>query len=112
MHGEQAVIDAEQVSAVLFGDGDFRALSGDMIATLAASAPSHEVQLGSQILDVIVEAKLASSKREARQFLSEGAIALNGEVVSEGRTLTKQDFNNGIALLKRGRRNVSVLLLS
>jgi tyrosyl-tRNA synthetase len=58
-----------------------------------------------------VSAKLAGSKREARQFLADKAVSLNGEVVGEKRMLAAEDFTHGTALLKRGARNVAVLVL-
>ena len=49
--------------------------------------------------------------RAARQFISDGAVTLNNEKV-EDRALIDEDFKNNKALLKRGKRNVSVLSLS
>jgi tyrosyl-tRNA synthetase len=79
----------------------------DMIAT---AAPTHTPTAGESLADVLVASGLASSKREAREFLSAGAVTLNGEKVDEARALQESDFASGIALIKRGKRNVCVLL--
>jgi tyrosyl-tRNA synthetase len=112
VHGEEEAGRAESVSQVLFGDTALTTLDGDAVAALRASAPSHEVHEGAAILDALVGAQLASSKREARQFLADKAVTLNGTVVRESHSLTVGDFHNGAALLKRGKKNVCVLVLS
>ena len=113
VHGEEEAARAEQVSQVLFGEGTLEGLERRAMEVLKLSAPSHEVQAGAAIIDVLVAAKLASSKREARQFLEGEAVALNGEEISDPkRSLGSDDFYEGVALLKRGKRNVCVLILS
>ena len=65
------------------------------------------------IIDALVAAKLSSSKREARQFLADKAVALNGQIIADPkRELGADDFYNGMALLTRGKRNVSILTLA
>ena len=66
-----------------------------------------------ELVDVLVDSKLATSKREARQFITDGAVTLNGEALTEKKSaLEKSDFTHNVALLKRGKRNVCVLVLS
>ena len=113
VHGEEVATVAEKVSGVLFGDMGLTQLEESELSILRSTAPSHEVQVDSAVVDVLVSTKLASSKREARQFLKDKAVILNNEVIKdEKRKLEASDFHNGIALLKRGRRNVCVLTLS
>ena len=55
--------------------------------------------------DALVATRLASSKREARDFLSSGSVAVNGEKVSADATLTAAHLMHGTyALLRRGKR--------
>ena len=113
VHGAGKAGKAEKVSQVLFGDTDIAGLSSEESDMLRASAPSHEVQAGTSIIDALVVTRLSSSKREARQFLTDKAVSLNGETISDAeRALSAQDFYNGLALLKRGKRNVCVLVLA
>ena len=113
VHGEEAAMRAEQVSYVLFGEDSMRGLESDALEMLKTAAPLQEVQTGTNVIDAVVAARLASSKREARQFLEGKAVSLNGEVVvDEKRELAAEDFYNGVALLKRGKRYVCVLALS
>lgn len=113
VHGADATAAAEKISQALFGDSGLTGLSKEEIAVLVSAAPSASVAAGDLLLDTLVTSALASSKREARQFLASGAITLNGETVNdEKRKLAQDDFSDGIALLKRGARAVCVLRLS
>ena len=112
VHGEAEAEKAEQVTQALFGETPLSALDESAIEILKSAAPSHNVKKDTPVLDVLVEAKLASSKREARQFLADKAVTLNGSPVNEKYALGKTDFHNGVALLKRGKKNVCVLTLA
>lgn len=113
VHGTAEAAKAEKVSQMLFGEGGILALSANEGNMLRGIAPSYNVEAHALILDVLVGAQLAGSKREARQFLQEKAVMLNGEIViDEKRKLTTEDFPSGFALLKRGKRNVCLLALS
>lgn len=111
-HGEDAAAEAELASQVLFGTAQLSELDADTIRTLKEEAPVCAVSTEELVIDVLIKSQLASSKREARQFIADGAITLNGEPIEEARILTDADFVQDVALLKRGKRNVVVLSLS
>ena len=112
VHGEAAAETAEAVSNVLFGAASVGDLSTIQQAQLKDAAPSFTVQKDQSIIDILVSSDLASSKREARQFLTTKAVSLNEKVITDPeQTLGRGDFNNGLALLRRGKRNVVVLVL-
>jgi tyrosyl-tRNA synthetase len=102
VHGKNEADKAEQSSRALF--------SGTDASEIGADVPTTKIFIeeDASIVSALTLSGLASSKREARQFLEDGAISLNGEKVSE-RALTDADFKNGKALLKRGKRNIAVL---
>ena len=110
VHGIEESARAERVSEYLFGSDWQGAVDADMQQMIATAAPTHTPAVGESLADVLVASGLASSKREAREFLSSGAVTLNGEKVDETRVLQDVDFAASIALLKRGKRNVCVLL--
>jgi len=111
VHGDDAASAAEMVSGVLFGAAGLNDLTDAQIAMLKKEAPQSTASAGQSIVDILTASGLASSKREARQFLSEGAITLNGGKITEEHVISEVDFKNGVALLKRGKRNVSMLTL-
>jgi len=112
VHGEEEAAKAETVTQVLFGESGLDALDENGVAVLKSVAPIYKVQIGAGFVDVLVGAKLASSKREAREFLGDKAVSLNGGVTDEKQVLAAEDFKNGVALLKRGKKNVCVLTLA
>jgi tyrosyl-tRNA synthetase len=112
VHGADMMEEAEQVSLVLFGESSLGALDEGALTMLRQSAPHHAVAAGTSVLDVLVASGLASSKTEARRFLTGKAVVLNDAVLEQERALSVDDFKNGLALLKRGKRNVCVLALA
>lgn len=112
VHGEEEAAQAEQVTQVLFGEAAMEEVGEGAVPTLRAAAPTCEVHEGDSVLDTLVLSGLATSKREARQFLTDKAVTFNGILATEDGTLAREDFKYGIALLKRGKRYVCVLVLS
>jgi len=109
VHGQDAVEGVELASQALFGKTDVRALSLDLLNEVFADVPAsrHErAHLGSvSLLELLVETGLAQSRREAREFLGNGAVTVNGERVSGDRTLGGEDLLHGeMILLRRGKK--------
>ena len=53
----------------------------------------------------MLETGLAQSNREVREFISGGAVRVNGEQLRENRPLTREDVLQGqVTLLKRGKK--------
>lgn len=113
VHGKEIAQAVEDVSLVLFGKREIKELSESEREMLQKEAPTHSVRLGLALIDVLIQSGLASSKREARQFIDDGAVALNGGKISAGeRIMMHEDFQDApLALLTRGKRNVVVLTL-
>ncbi len=94
VHGEAEAEKVAKVSEEVFS------------GAVSENAPIFEVAATSSIVSALVDSELASSKREARQFIEDGAVQLNGEKVSADRLLEDNDFKDSKALLKRGKRNI------
>ena len=59
------------------------------------------------IVDMVVNVGAASSKREAREFISSGAVSINGEKITDN-TITISDdmfIENTYIIIKRGKKN-------
>jgi tyrosyl-tRNA synthetase len=115
MHGQAELERAESASKALFG-GEVLALDADLLADVVADVPGtthdHGALDGSGVLllDLLAETTLAGSKREAREFLGNGSVAINGVKVAGDagldRRLTKDDLLHGTTiLLKRGKKS-------
>ncbi len=112
VHGSEEFEAAELASQALF-DGDVRRLSARSLDEVFADVPSsdHDKSAlegeGLSLLDLVASTpSLAQSKREARQFLESGAVAVNGEKAELSRKLRGEDLLHGKAiLLRRGKKN-------
>lgn len=112
VHGEVNALAAREASELLFGEKNIRNVNLEAREMLKTDAPTSSVQIGETIVDILVSSKLASSKRESRQFIADGAVLLNGSAVAdEKQNVQMDDFIDEIAVLKRGKRNVVVLVL-
>ena len=103
VRGEQDAIDAERATESLFGNGQ------DL-----SNVPTVEFSkewLGKAVVDVCHEAKVVSSKGEARRLIEQNGINLNDEKVALSRTLEENDFEKGYALLKKGKKSYTKLVL-
>ena len=61
---------------------------------------------GIDLIELLPETTLAKSKREAREFLSGGAVAINGEKAAPERRLRTSDLLHGrTILLRRGKKH-------
>ena len=111
IHGAEELERVRSATQVLFGKGDLRGLDAGTLADVFADVPhsTHDLEQlegdGLSLADFLPETSLASSKREAREFLGNNAIAVNGEKVSADRRLAAQDLLHGnTILLKRGKK--------
>ena len=81
LHGAGAYEEAEHISEQLFA-GDVKNIPlHDLLAGLR-NVPHFETA-GGPLADVLVGAGICSSKREAREFLGNGALTVNGDVVKD-----------------------------
>ncbi len=103
VHGKSAAEKAETLSALLFDrKTDFKTLSEETLEDLKSFLP--KVDTGTSLLDALLETFLVSSKKEARTFLAQGAISVNGEKVSdETRPLSKNE------IIKKGKNKFLVV---
>ncbi|MBQ8441391.1 MAG: tyrosine--tRNA ligase [Clostridia bacterium] len=79
LHGAGAYESAVKISEQLFAGNIKEIPVHDLLAGLK-DVPHFETN-GGPIMDVLVNAKICSSKREAREFLSNGSLSLNGEQI-------------------------------
>jgi tyrosyl-tRNA synthetase len=111
VHGEEKAKSVESVSGVLFGGEKYEDLNGRDFEELEKELPVINVIVGdTQLIDILVDGGLAGSKTEARRFLEENAVYINGSQISLNKnTLDTSDMINGYAVIRRGK-NSSVLV--
>lgn len=104
LHGSAEFEHAVEVSEKLFA-GDFKSLSARDIKSGMKNVPQVTLTAG-PLADALVAAKVCSSKREAREFIGNGAISINGEVVKDATwQLTPESaLEGGIVIIRRGKK--------
>lgn len=109
VHGVETAEMVARVSATLFGEVAITELSDDEKKLLETYAPLVEVSDGASLVDVVVAAALAGSKREARTFIADGAVTLNGIKLTDSTSVVSQEAVGEFALLTRGKKHRSLL---
>ena len=99
IHGESEYLHAKEVSESLF-TGKVANLTDQEIATVFKGVPTFAYQ-NIPLIDLLVENKIASSKREAREFLSANAITVNGEVIQDENYILEDKKYN---IIRRGKK--------
>ncbi len=105
LHGKEEADNAVMVSEKLF-KGDFKGLSVNDIMTGLKGVPNFEYKEELPLVDVLVNNGMASSKREAREFIKNNAVSINGEVVNdETKIITKDMALEGkVLIFRRGKK--------
>lgn len=110
IHGEEALQQAIKISEALFS-GDVKDLSAAEIKQGFKEVPSYEHVSGEEIgiVDLLVAAKISPSKRQAREDVTNGAIYVNGERITDlGYVLGEKDRIEGqFTVIRRGKRNIT-----
>ena len=113
VHGKVAYEQAVKTSEILFGGGDLRQLDAKSILTGLKAAPQHQVTDDEDLtlVELLISAGIAPSKRQAREDITNGAIYINGERVQAlDYVLTDSDkIENRLTVIRRGKKKNFVL---
>ena len=82
LHGEDAYLEALHISDALF-KGDIKSLNSEEIKMAFKGLPFTRIAEDMNIVDFLVLNKICSSKREAREFVSNNSISINGDKVND-----------------------------
>ena len=106
IHGENAFIEAEKQANALF-NGDISSLTADFLLNEFKDVPTFKINNDKLLLNILVDNNICSSKREAREMITAGAIKINEEKVNSlEKTIDDNDFIEGkVLLLKKGKKN-------
>lgn len=110
VHGKPERENAERAARALFS-GDIADLPLDTLNDLFAEVPSSEhpratLEAGVPLVDLLVDTGLAQSKRQAREFLQNGSVSVNGRKVGLEDQLGTTDLLHGqMVALRRGKKS-------
>ena len=105
IHGKIEADNAVTVSQKLF-KGDFEGLSVKDILSGLKGVPNFKLQSEEPLIDVLVNNKIASSRREAREFLKGNAISINGKICSDETMMISKEIaiEGKIIIFRRGKK--------
>ncbi|MDX1430043.1 MAG: tyrosine--tRNA ligase, partial [Rhodothermales bacterium] len=111
VHGDDALAKAQTASAVLFG-GDIHTMGADDLLEVfedvpSASIPGHDFSNGGlDVVRLLTDAGLASSRGEARRLIRGGGIKINSRrVEDESESVRIEDAVDGkVFVLRRGQK--------
>lgn len=114
IHGEEALATAQRITAALFS-GDLKALSTDEMKDAFKDVPSTELPKEDiNIVELLVQAGISPSKRQAREDVTNGAISVNGEKVQDLEyTIDAKDrLDDAFSIIRRGKKKYTMVQFS
>ncbi len=105
LHGEEEFNKAVKISEALFS-GNIKELKLDEIEQAFKDIPSFDITEEVNLVDFLVNNGIASSKREAREFINAGSISINGDKVQEEEKIVSKDMaiEGKAIVVRRGKK--------
>ena len=105
IHGEEEYQKAVEISRALFS-GDIKKLPADQIGKIFSKVDHIDIKEAENIVDFLVNSKICSSKREAREFISSGSIYVNGDKVEslEYNIDREKALDNKYVVVRKGKK--------
>ena len=105
LHGKESYEKAVKISESLFS-GDIKSFTGRDVLDAFKGLEPFNVSEDTNIVDLLVINEICSSKREAREFINNGSITLNGEKVTDLEMFVSKDkcIENKYIVVRRGKK--------
>lgn len=109
VHGKEGLQSALRITDALF-KGNIADLTADEISQAFKDAEKTTVNENTSLIDALLQGKVCSSKREAREFITSGSISINGTKCQQiDKVLTLQDTLDGKTIvIRKGKKNYSI----
>ena len=107
IHGEKELKKAEEITNTLF-KGNLKNLSKKDTESAFGSAFHFEIKNKEEvnIVDLLVDANIAESRREAKEFIISDSTTVNGNLINDtGTILTKKDRLHDYIIIRKGKKN-------
>ena len=108
LHGVEEYEKALKTSENLFS-GNIKGIDVKDLLIGLKGVPHFDIE-ECTLIDLLVNNGVASSRREAREFLSSNAISINGDIVTNENMLINKDIaiDNKIVIIRRGKKKYFV----
>ena len=103
VHGEEEARKAQEAAEAVFGGAG----SSENMPTIELGDDA----IGGKLMDVLVAGKVFASKGEGRRLIQQNGVSFKDEKLSDpDYVLTEEDFTNGEAIVKKGKKKFYRLL--
>ena len=110
LHGENSFKEAIGISEALFS-GDIKKLNANEIELAFKGLDAKELTEEKTIVDLLVDEEICKSKREAREFIDNKSITLNGDKVESYDFLVTKSvaIEQKYIVIRRGKKKYYIL---
>ena len=105
LHGKKSAEQAIKISESLFS-GDIKSFTSKDIEVAFKGLTPFEMNVDTNIVDLLVNSGICSSKREAREFINNSSITLNGNKITDlDFVITKDEcIDSKYVIIRRGKK--------
>lgn len=110
LHGEEEYEKAMKITNCLF-KGNIKELNKDEFKDAFKDFTKITVEDSLNLVDILVNAHIASSKREARELINGNSIQVNGDKITDVDFIISKEnaICDNMTLLKKGKKNYFVI---
>jgi len=121
VYSEKQMLDVEEASRALFGQGDIYSLSQEVLEGALSQLPRVEISRDTLVddklpawIDLCFESGIVKSKTDARRIVRDGGAHLNNnKVTDETFTPTTQDLlHNRFLLIRKGKKDLAAVVVN
>ena len=113
IHVEESYNKALKITEALFS-GDIASLSENELKDALSGVQAETITEEMNIVDMLVNTKILSSKREAREFINNGSISINGEKINTTDMLVNKEkaLYNKYIVVRRGKKKYYLVIFN
>ncbi|MBP3635811.1 MAG: tyrosine--tRNA ligase [Bacilli bacterium] len=111
IHGEESYDRAIKITDALF-NGNIKDLTESELKEALKGVPTQSINEDMNIVDMLVNTNILSSKREAREFITNGSISINGEKINDLNLLVNKEkaLYNKYIVVRRGKKKYYLVI--
>lgn len=105
LHGVEEYEKAVKISESLFS-GNIKELTYEEIESGFKDVPHFEIKEELNIIDLLVNNNICTSKREAREFINTGSISINGDKIIDLELIINKELSieNKLIIIRKGKK--------
>ncbi len=105
LHGKESYEEAVKISESLFS-GNIKDFTAKDVEVAFKGLTPFEIDSDMNLVDLLINGKVCSSKREAREFINNGSITINGERIKELDYVVSKDkcIDSKYIVIRRGKK--------